>query len=846
MVYHTSLNPRAIVGLGAALMMVSACLAYTASAPQTQDLRGEVVTDKNEPIPGAICTLTGGLLAQRGFSATTGEKGGFEFQGMVPGSYALTCASVGFEPIVKEGIEVTEAEAPFVQMVLVPEVVVKQTIEVKDKASSVVQESSTQAPERITAPQLTVLPLVEQRFKAALPLVPGVVRTPDGKISIKGTVETQGLLLVNGAEAVDPVTGSYSIEIPLDAVQTVEVYKAAYKAEFGRFTGGLTTVDTKPPSQNLHWELNDFIPTPRIEDGTIVGIQDDEPRLYLTGPLIKNKLTFLGNGLYEFSRQPVRGLAWPNNETITQGVNAFVAFQYIVSPQHLVTISSAIFPTRQQYANINALVPQTASSDYGQSGYFLGFNDRYVFHSGGLLSTLFQYTEFDSYGHGQGAADMLVTPNGWGGNFFNRYSRESNEQELQQAYQFPHKEYKGRHDLKTGWEFTRRAYIGSSESHPVLIQRNEGTSAEQITFTGAGNLNVTDGELAGFVEDHWAPNEHVAVDAGVRLSGQTLGTPVTVAPRGGIVITPGKSGKTILRGGLGIFYDREPLLAGDWTQNPTRVGTFYDLNGQPLGPPIPFPNLYIRVSDNGQTNIPSQNRLDSTPYNLTWNTELDQELKPGVLLRLEYLSSRTYSEFIVNPSVLPVIGPAMLLSNTGNARYQEFSTTLRLRPTETADIRFSYVHSQARGDLNTLTPLFVPFQEPVIRPNFFGYLPADIPNRFVAWGTFKLPWEFTLGPVYDIHSGFPYSYVDALQNYVGTPNSHRYPTFASFDLRVNKDFTLQRWIAKNHRFRIGFFVYNLFNRQNPRDVYNNITSPNFNHFVGILHRSYNASFDILY
>ena len=192
-----------------------ASLSLGTRAPKTHDLNGEALTEKGEPIPGAICTLTGGLLPEQGVSSTTGEKGGFEFQGIMAGRYTLTCASVGFEPVVKEDMEVTEAEVPFIQMVLTPEVVVKQTIEVREKAASVVQESTTQPPARITAPQLTALPLVEQKFKAALPLVPGVVRTPDGKLSIKGTVETQGLLLVNGAEAVDPVTGSMGPDDPV-------------------------------------------------------------------------------------------------------------------------------------------------------------------------------------------------------------------------------------------------------------------------------------------------------------------------------------------------------------------------------------------------------------------------------------------------------------------------------------------------------------------------------------------------------------------------------------------------------------------------------------------------------
>jgi len=513
-------------------------------APQTQDLKGEVLTDKNEPIPGAICTLTGRMLPPEGAFATTGERGGFEFQGLVPGTYDLTCASVGFQPLVKGGIEITDTQAPFVQMLLPPDVVVKQTIEVKEKAPTVSQENTTQ-PARLAAPQLAALPLVQQKFKAALPLVPGVIRTPDGKINIKGTVETQGMLTVDSAETVDPVTGSFSIEIPIDAVQSVEVHKSAYRAEFGRFSGGLTAVETKPPSDTFHFEINDFIPTPRIKNGHIVGIADNSPRLYVTGPLIKNKLTFSEAILYEFSRQPVRGLAWPNNETKTEGVNSYTSFQYIFSPQHLFTASVDVFPRHQQYANINSLVPQPASSDYGQSGFNTGLSDRYIRSSGGMLATQFQFTRFDSYGHGQGELDMLVTPDGWDGNFFNRYSRDSSQEELRQSYQYPRKEFKGKHDVKVGWELVHRNYAGTNISHPVLVQRTDGSTAERIDFTGAGNLNVGDTEVAGFVQDHWAFNDRVALDAGLRYSGQTLGDPTNFAPRAGVVYSPGESGKTI-------------------------------------------------------------------------------------------------------------------------------------------------------------------------------------------------------------------------------------------------------------------------------------------------------------
>jgi len=42
----------------------------------------------------------------------------------------------------------------------------------------------------------------------------------------------------------------------------------------------------------------------------------------------------------------------------------------------------------------------------------------------------------------------------------------------------------------------------------------------------------------------------------------------------------------------------------------------------------------------------------------------------------------------------------------------------------------------------------------------------------------------------NIHTGFPYSNVDVLQNYAGRPNGQRFPTFVSLDMRVYRDFHL--------------------------------------------------------
>ena len=52
----------------------------------------------------------------------------------------------------------------------------------------------------------------------------------------------------------------------------------------------------------------------------------------------------------------------------------------------------------------------------------------------------------------------------------------------------------------------------------------------------------------------------------------------------------------------------------------------------------------------------------------------------------------------------------LLLSNLGGSRYHEFEATLRVRPSDKADFNISYVNSQARGDLNTMASVYVPYE----------------------------------------------------------------------------------------------------------------------------------------
>ena len=92
-------------------------------------------------------------------------------------------------------------------------------------------------------------------------------------------------------------------------------------------------------------------------------------------------------------------------------------------------------------------------------------------------------------------------------------------------------------------------------------------------------------------------------------------------------------------------------------------------------------------------------------------------------------------------------------------------------------------------------------------------LPGILCHRWLAWGTFDLPSSVVVSPVFEWHSGFPYSVVDVYRHYVGTPASERFPNYFSLDMTAFKTFDIfeRKW-------DLGLQFFNITGHFNPRDV----------------------------
>src|SRR5258705_174250 len=290
-------------------LLVSLSLAAAAihsAGAQTSVLQGTVsvsgANGQSERLPGASLNLTPATPGQTMRSAVTNDLGEYKFRDLAAGFYTLQVGLSGFK-------QHTESVTIRAGLTTVENIYLE--LEGLSSAVTVVSDSDglntkdAAPPAMFKQDKLETLPLVNERFEDALPLVPGVVRGPDGLLNVKGARASQSGLTVNSANVTDPVTGEVGINLPLEAIQSVEGLTKPYAPEYGEFTGGVTAVETRSGSGKFEMQAQSFFPRARRRGGAFVGIGAFTPRVTFSGPLIKNKLKFIQSFEYRFVRTPV-------------------------------------------------------------------------------------------------------------------------------------------------------------------------------------------------------------------------------------------------------------------------------------------------------------------------------------------------------------------------------------------------------------------------------------------------------------------------------------------------------------------------------------------------------------
>ena len=149
-----------------------------------------------------------------------------------------------------------------------------------------------------------------------------------------------------------------------------------------------------------------------------------------------------------------------------------------------------------------------------------------------------------------------------------------------EGYQFAPREFLGTHQFKVGADYVHSDLDGIEIFRLVELVGVNGNVIERIGFSSPASFSAHQNEAAFYISDQWAVSSRMSFDLGFRADGDSITHSAHLAPRAGVLLSLTGDGKTLLKGGAGIFYDRVPLMFAPFAEFPGRTVTLIGPGGQ--------------------------------------------------------------------------------------------------------------------------------------------------------------------------------------------------------------------------------------------------------------------------
>ncbi len=320
----------------------------------------------------------------------------------------------------------------------------------------------------------------------------------------------------------------------------------------------------------------------------------------------------------------------------------------------------------------------------------------------------------------------------------------------------------GQTEQITSLEQYRRTLLFEQLGYTPAATRALGGGASQFTIAG-GNpyASIVQYDAGPFVQDDWRVRPNFTLSFGLRYEIQTnVSDYHDIAPRIGFAWAPGsaKNGrqKTVIRGGLGLFYDRVG-------ENLT-MRTF-QLNGvNQLQYVVQNPDFYPNVPAIA-TLTPSQNSIYRmfadlhAPTTLQYAIGVERQLPRNTTVALTYTSTRgTHLLQTVNINTpLPGTdlrpyggaGNLFLYESGGLMRQQILMANFNTRFSRGVSLFGNYSLNYAKDLPGTPSNPYNFAQD-------WGRSALDRRHRFQLVGSVAAPWGLRLSPFLTLQSGSPY------------------------------------------------------------------------------------------
>jgi len=722
-----------------------------------------VVEDSNgAAVSGAAVEIVNRGTNQKK-TVVTDDSGYFAFNYLAVGDYTLTIQKDGFVTI-EQRFTTSISQALELKEVMT----IRQftaAVEVNADVSEI-EPTRTRVSETITPRDVDSLPLNGRNFVDLALLVPGVSRTNTGSvqkfaetsavpgtgISVAGQRNLNNSFIVDGSSANDDsaeLAGTFYGE---DVIREFQVITNGAGAEYGRASSGYVNILTKSGTNGFNGKLYGYLRNQRFDARNPIAVSKDPltQTQYggsLSGPILKDRTFFFAN-LEQTRRHdaniitidPINAAAI-NNRLISAGYRGLLLKTGLVPGgydttnffgrvDHKLNTNNDISVTYNFY-DIDAINARTVGglndvsrgTNLSNRDHTINTQNVTTLGTKTLNEFRFQYRKSELGAPATDPIGPAVNISGIASFGTAISSPTRRDIDLYQMSDSMTRTFRD-HLVKSGAELIHNdlnvKFPGATQgvyTFANLANFNGGIYSQFQQAFGADSQRQKNPNLGIYAQDEWRLRRDITINIGVRYDLQFLPEPIrtdrdNVSPRIGIAFAPDT--RTVLRGSVGIYYDRIPTRA---TSNALqRDGSKYIvaiMSQSTPGAPV-FPNV---LASQPATFLikPSISRIDPNIDNgssLQANLQAERNFGYGMSASVGYLYVRSRHLILSRNINVPTcsnaaqnlcrpdanFGNISYYEGSGDAEYNGMIVSFAKRQGNWLSIRSAYTLSKAIDD----------------------------------------------------------------------------------------------------------------------------------------------------
>jgi hypothetical protein len=833
----------------------------------TADLRGRVVDPQGAVLPGVSIVVRhqeSGLFRE----AVSSGDGTFLMSGMTPGVYEVAAELAGFRKYLQRDVRLEVGRATPIELKL--EVGTLEEAVTVSAEAPLVDTASQEIGGRISSQEFVDTPSFNRNFAGYLGMLPGVVATISAttfgadSISVAGQNVRNVNYTMDGSNNNDTFNGGNGgaqARVPVEAVQEFQLLSSQFDAEYGLTSGGIVNSVSKQGTNELHGSAFMFFQDQRLSAleyfAAKEGLEEAPSQQQqwggtLGGPIVRNKAHFFSS-LERVSLDssvttniPTRPDLNRTDVEISRVWNTYLRGDHQInsantwgvrwlretSPQPLQIQDTNHTPSRHEaetdidwtvVGNLTSVIGSTRVNTFRVSAVkedvFFG-NPR--FNAGEPQESLPPQLNYLSFQDQQSARASRRLDVAYGAdNVF--------------AWFIPGRG--GDHDLKFGLNYLystlRVQDFGNlngtfTMNTDVPFDASNGrTYPERLSVRVPGPVDfLMKGHFIGmFAQDRWKLNNNLTLNAGARYDVEILPTPNrdnplfaddpdgypmdlnNISPRIGFAWSLDEAGRSAVRGGAGVFYQRTSYT---FLTNMFSNGRFSDSfvvqfptnnidpgprqGNRPTDPFLangPAVNRALlnaqfpagtRVRNGGTVRFDNPDRVNS--YSRTYSIGYERQLAATLGVSVDFIRSEQRNQYVLkelNPLVRqgtlatnantrtnPLVGTVgewaasvQTIEPVGEINYNSIQFSGTRRYANNWQARVSYAYSRGRGNVPTGQADIADsqFLGDLNLDNEYGPTNVDRPHILTLTGSFDVPRTggLKLSGVFRARSGTPLS-----------------------------------------------------------------------------------------